>query len=293
MQRTLFFCLTLAIFAITLVRVDRLFFKNNHSFNIRYIYSTLPTTDLPSRPMTSECEQALNQPFTYLTKGHQTFVFESADHKYILKVNRFPSHLRKLPWLTHPLGYLFSSERLKIKAYNEDKLDLTLKSYQIAFNELREESGLLYIHDQKTSDLNKTLTLIDRQHTPYEVVLDELIFIVQKKCDLIYPTLQQYIQNGDLVSARQMIDSIVQLLASTAQKGIQDKDAMLEKNYGCLGTHAIHLDIGRFVKNDQMKEPEVRKVELAKITENLKFWLESNAAELLPFYKEKLEEPRS
>ena len=85
------FPLSLVLLIAAFVHMDRYFFKKNGSFSIHHLYSTLPLSS-----HAAPCLPLLKQPFIYLTKGHQTYVFLSNDKKFVLKIYKFPSHFQKI-----------------------------------------------------------------------------------------------------------------------------------------------------------------------------------------------------
>jgi hypothetical protein len=223
------------------------------------------------------------QKFTYLTKGHQSYVFIGADGQTILKFYRFPSHMRRFSWLKHPFAYRFSKKRQLIKAYNEEKLRLTFKSYQIAYEELQAETGLLFVHLAQTQDLRQTLHIQDRLGVSYFLESDSICFILQKKAELIFPTLEKLLIKGEKEAAKEVIAQIIHLIEKGSEKGIADTDAVLEKNYGWQEGKAVHIDVGRFVRKNVSKE------ERAETIKPLGHFLQERDQELYLYYLSKIE----
>jgi hypothetical protein len=275
------FPIALLLFILLLTKVDRLFLKRNHGFCLRTIISTLtyrPEWE-PSTPLQHKTLDPIwDQPFCYLAKGHQSFAFLSADGRYVLKFYRFPSHLRPLPWLNHPCA---GKARKRVEAYNLNKLDATFASYKLAYDELREETGLLYLHLNKTETLQRCVTLVDRCGAAYRVSLDDMHFLLQKKAEPFFPLLQRTLEAGDEETFKNLISSLFSLISSRLDKGISDGDAILEKNYGWLNQRAVHIDVGRFSKS-------ASKQELRTTTESLRAWMEEHCPHLLPIYSDAL-----
>jgi hypothetical protein len=290
-MRSLPFFLLLSLFAVCLVKFDRYCFKKNEGFCIRNIYSDLPYRshwDVPLDSFTSSeiLDKIFNQKFVYLNKGHQSYVFISEDQDYVVKFYRFPSHLRALPWLNHPFSYSFNPKRQKIKKYNLEKLDITFRSFKLAFEELKEQSGLIYLHNNKTNYLNRTIKVIDKLGMEYEVDLDSIPFVVQRTAQMLFPTLESLIAKNDLDSAKKTLSNLIDLIVLRAKKGIVDEDPVLERNYGLIDTDVIHIDIGRFVKEPEYEKlSDLPRKEVLKTTESLKHWLEGHHQALFNFYQ--------
>lgn len=276
MHITLIFLLTCGFIISGLYQIDRYFLKLNDGFCIRSLFGTLPADfqKQPLEPPPAIFKTIVDQPYTYLAKGHQSYVFMSQDQKYVIKFYRFPSHLRRFPFLNHPLSSHFSKKRQQIMAYNLEKLALSFNSYQIAYKKLSEETGTLWVHLQPTKDLQQLITLIDRTGCRYTLPLDSLFFVVQKKMELFFPALENLIEQGGLDASKQMIDSLIDLIMSRCEKGIQDTDPVLEKNYGWDGKRVVSIDIGRFV--EKPKEQLQSSDEIAKITYPLNCWLKNH-----------------
>lgn len=283
-----FFVLSLLLFCAALALLDRRFLKANDGFCIRNIYGKVPA-DCPvyaSAPP-PEWQEICSHSFHYLDKGHQSYVFASDDGKYVLKFYRFPSHLRPFPWANHPFS-AFSKKRQEIKEYNLQKLEESFTSFLLAFRELPSETGLLMLHLQPTSTLHKKIRLVDQLGASYSVNLDQVVFLLQKRAELIFPRLNELLQKQEQEKISAIISQIIQLIADRCKKGIVDRDAILEKNYGLLGMRAIEIDVGRFALDAKVKARAREEVE--KITFPLKAWCQEKDKRLLQFYEEKLQE---
>jgi hypothetical protein len=262
-MKKLFFISLLLLCGLGLVRLDRHFLKKNGGFCLHHVVTKLPYRAEWEAEFPKEAAlPLLEQKFYYLGKGHQSYVFESADGQVVLKFYRFPSHLRLFPWLKHPFSYAWSAKRQEIKAYNLQKLSDTFSSYRMAFQELREDCGLIAVHLNRSEDLRTFVVIVDQLGQEYAVDLDEVVFLLQKKAERIFPRWE----NQDSLGKQRMAGEISQLIQRRCEKGIVDQDAILEKNYGWLGDRAIHIDVGRFAKVEELSTEE----EVRRITECLK-----------------------
>jgi hypothetical protein len=277
-----------------LAHVDRIYFKRNRSFSIRFIYSSLPhhpEWDLapPTIEQQQLLDQILKQKFRYLAKGNHCYAFISADDKYVIKFHRYPSHMRIFPWLNHPFSYLFSQRRKKIKEHNFRRLKANFTSYRDSYQNLREETGLILLHINPTDHLRKSVTLIDKTQAEYQVPLDKVTFILQHKAEMIYTALDRLIKEKKIHEAKQVVSNIIQLIASCCQKGYIDEDPVLRKNYGLLQNRAIHIDIGDLIKNREISLKEKYIPYLKETTRSLHQWIEANYPELLEHYFQEIE----
>ena len=284
---------TLLCFIGSLTHLDRIFFKRNAGFCVRFLYTNLPNNpEWNLAPLSEEqrsvLDLILNQKFHYLAKGAHCFAFISEDNNYVIKFQRYASHMRVFPWLNHPLGYLFDAKRMQIKKHNIEQLHHNFLSYKESYEHLKEETGLLLLHLNRTSILKKTLTLVDKTQAEYTVPLDQVTFILQRRADLIYPTLDKLYKAGDLEKGRQVISQILHLIYTCCQKGYIDQDPVLRKNYGLLEDRAIHIDVGDLVKNEEVQSREQALGHVKEITESLKKRLEHTYPKLLESYKEEI-----
>ncbi len=283
----------LVLFIVSITHLDRIFFKESHSFSLRFLYTCLPNDprwDLPepSKEELSLLDSIVHQKFHYLDKGAHCFAFISEDKKYVIKFHRYASHMRIFPWLNHPFSYQFNKERKKIKAHNFKTLDYNLANYKTSYENLKEESGLILVHINRTDTLKKTLTLVDKRGGEYKVPLDQVTFILQHKADLIYPTLDRLYGAHQIDQAKAVVSQIIHLMVACCDKGYVDQDPILRKNYGLLENQAIHIDIGDLIRNDTMKEKESRRLHIIELTASLKKRIENSYPQLLDHYNKEI-----
>ncbi len=281
------------LFITSLVHLDRVFFKASKSFSPRFFYTCLPNDpkwDLkePSTEELALLDTILDQKFHYLNKGAHCFAFMSEDEKYVIKLHRYASHMRVFPWLTHPFSYQFSERRKKIKQHNFEILNYNLANYKTSYENLKEESGLILVHINRTNNLKRTVTVVDKIKGEYTIPLDQVTFILQRKADLIYPTLDKLYQEGQLSDAKQIVSQIIGLISSCCEKGYIDQDPLLYKNYGLLGTQAIHIDIGDLIRDESVKEREARIAHVKELTRALEQKIEQSYPKLLEHYNREI-----
>ncbi len=220
-----------------------------------------------------------DQPFTYLGCGAQTFAFVSQDGQTVIKFYR---HHRS----RHPLAFLapLLPRLQQTIAKRQAKRAKDFASYRLAFEKLRDETGLISIHLGKTDQIQKRLKIYDKLGIEHSVDLDQMTFLLQRKATPFYATLEEWIDTGCETQAKQGITELISLLRSRCQKGIFDKDPDLRTNFGFLDGHPIQFDVGRF-KN----EPErIEAGELVRITDSLKGWLNEKAPHLAAYLEEEL-----
>src|SRR5579872_2014639 len=113
-------------------------------------------TKWESAPLSSEEQKLLDQPFTFLGKGDQSYAFLGQDQKTVLKFFRH-DHLGPRKFLrTLPLPATLDKLRQEFLAWRS-RYDLTplFDSAKLAFDELKEETGLIGLHLNKSDYLPK------------------------------------------------------------------------------------------------------------------------------------------
>lgn len=173
------------------------------------------------------------QPFLYLGKGGQSYVFASEDGRYILKLFR-SSRLNTLkfflPW-----------QKSKIQRL-ENELQSTLQSYLIAFNFLKEETGLVAVHLDRGP--HAPLRIVDKLGIVH--TLEKCPFIVQDRAVLVQDKISQWMEAGEVEKANRALVNLDQLVQHRIDLGIFDADPNLVKNFGFCGDRPIQIDGGRF-----------------------------------------------
>jgi hypothetical protein len=273
--------LKLCTLVLALYFVQKFCLEQTDGFTIAKISSNLPfekkwETDPLSEAEHREMLQILDQKFTYLASGGQCYAFVSADGQSVLK---FFKHHMRLPCGWRPE----SAKKLQKK---KNKLERDFNSYKLAFEELREETGLLYIHLNKTDHLKQTVTIVDKLGIEHRLDLDRTEFVLQKRADLVYPHLQDLMQKGDTAGAKQVVDALLEVITARCQKGIFDEDARIHRNFGLIADKAVIIDVGRFKKDSTRTQPDVYHKDLETITKRLKTWLDEDYP-LLSLYLEK------
>lgn len=238
----------------------------------------------------AELKQALNQSYHYLGKGCQSYVFLSQDGQYVIKFFKY-QRFRLQPWLAYfpPLPAVAQYRQEKIEKKRQ-KLDGFVKSWKIAFEHLKEETGLLFVHLNKTHTLHHQLTIFDKIGQTHRVDLDQMEFCIQRRADLLCPTLLKFKEQGDVQGAQQLITALLNLIISEYHRGLADNDHALMQNTGVVLGKPVHIDVGQFVKNDQVKDPAHYHQELFTKTYKFKIWLKEAYPELATFLETKLHE---
>lgn len=192
------------------------------------------------------CNLALAQSYTYLAQGGQSFVFLSSDGLYVIKF--FKQALYNSPrWLRFLPPYLFRKYCSKKQAKSQDKLARDFRSYQLAFDQLAESTAVLLPHLNSSSHLRHILSLFDEEGQEYQIDLDQVSFLLQKRAHPLLPLLTTLEQAGAYEEARKVFKGVLTLINACHQRGIFDRDPELPANCGWIDGRAVKMDVGRFM----------------------------------------------
>jgi hypothetical protein len=267
--------LTISILAVALFATQRFCRKQTDTFAVSKICSSLPFhPQWEVSPLQQDEQKGLKailaQPYFYLAKGAQCYVFLSQDGRYVIKFFRL-NHLLPPFWTHFYFPYPLQPLRIAKIQQKQEELDKDFLSYKIAYEEMREETGLVFLHLNKTDSLHQQLTIFDRLHISHILDLDQMEFLVQKKADLVYPALEQIVETKGAECAKQALSRLVDLLTLRSSKGIFDKDPDLNTNFGFIEEKPIQIDVGRYRK--QGEPQKIDRNEIIRITDHLNQWL--------------------
>ena len=277
----------LSLFILSLYGLGRLYYQVTGGFMVSNITSDFPfqpqwETRLLSMNEEEEVNKALDQPYYYLGKGCQSYVFASEDGHYVIKFFKYQRY-RLQPWLAYfpslPAIVKYRQEKME-KKWN--KLDGFVKSWKIAFENLKDETGLIFVHLNKTDHLQRHITLYDKMGQKHEIYLDQMEFCVQCRADMLCDTLLQQKENGNLAESKQLIHQLLNTILSEYARGLADNDHALMQNTGVANGKPIHIDVGQFVFNEDVKQ------ELFTKTYKFKIWLRENYSDLADYLEQEL-----
>ena len=242
-----------------------------------------------TRPLSSgeqqEVDRALSQNYTYFGCGGQAYVFFSEDGNYALKFFkqrhfREPTHLNYIPFIKKYRDLKYAKRRKKIS--------VEYGSYKLGFEQLPQETALVYVHLNKTSHLHQTITFIDKFKMEHYIDLDKTDFILQRRAQLVHDKIDQQMTGHDLDGAKQTVSNIVNLIVTRCKKGYSDKDPNIATNCGILGDRAIKIDVGRLALDPNMTKPLFYKPELYHLVRPFHRWLSQKYPELALHLDEKV-----
>lgn len=237
-------------------------------------------------PMTVEqskqFDEILKQKFYYVGKGAQSYAFRSADDQYIIKFFKF-KHLKPSFFvdLLPSVGSLKTYKERQIERKNR-LLNSVFDGYRLAYAVHGNETGLIYIHLNKSHDLHKTVIVKDKIGLERTIDLDEVPFILQEKAKTTRTVMTELLDDNNIAMAEQRIKQIFDLYLLEYSKGIYDRDHGVMHNTGFVGDKPIHLDVGKLTQDDRIKEKEYYKPDLLRIVNKFNVWFKANYPQHYP-----------
>lgn len=283
----------MTFFLLSLYGLGRLYFHLTAGFSLAHIQSDFPYQpgwEVRSLSPDEETQflKAVQQPYYYLGKGCQSYVFVSQDEKYVIKFFKYQRY-RLQPWLAHfpPLPALVKYRQEKLEKKWE-KLDGFVRSWKVAFENVKEETGLLAVHLNKTQHLKQSLVIFDKIGRKHQVDLDQMEFCLQHRAEMLCDRLQSCKLAGQTAEAKQLVRQLLNVILSEYARGLADNDHALMQNTGIVNGKPVHIDVGQFVLREDVKEPQVFHQELFTKTYKFKLWLKEHYPLLNDYLEEEL-----
>jgi hypothetical protein len=222
----------------------------------------------------------LDQEFRYLGQGGQSFVFESADGRYVLK---FVKQVPHYPWRWHDCRVFLwgpgEQEEREANSYRK-QVESVYKSWRLADQKARNNTGLVMVHLDRTDGWLGQTRVVDKWGNSHLVQMDQVPFMIQKRADSLDRTLRQLFRNRQFQKARALLDQMVELVVEDKNQGVCDHDFSM-RNTGILDGKLIHMDVGTM---EPLEENQ------GDLTYRLTQWLEQNRQpQLARYLKERLE----
>ncbi len=191
-----------------------------------------------------DLEAIASRPFHYLGHGLQSVAFESEDGKYVIKF-----FLSKVIRFRKKIVFPFlHKEKWSRK---RDVFDV-LGIYDLAFRELKEETGLIGVHLSANQANLPSCIIRDWNEKEHRIDLNRVSFVLQYRCVMLNEACKK-MKPADIFSA------LTVLLDKRSRKGFTDIRRRFNiENYGFLGTRAVMIDAGglEYVEGIK-KDPEV------------------------------------
>lgn len=294
--RNIFAFTCFAMLAFITIKVERmndkmsLIVKPAKRFSLSQIinqYPFNPDWEVKTPPETIDFVNMITQQtFKWIGKGFQVSAFVSEDGDYVLKFFH-QGRLQDVAFLHNPINYLFSTEYKNELQQRKAHREEIFSSSKMAYEEFPEESGILYVHLNRTNDLIKGIKLIDLNGVQHRIRGDETSFVLQKRATYVLPTLKSLMKQGKVDEAKVRIDQIFDLILTMAKKGFLDGDhaLMRNNNIGFVNDRAVYIDTGHVTRHQNVNLVERMTYEFDVRLAPLHAWLKVRHPELAAHYE--------
>lgn len=290
-------CLIGLLVVAAIVGVERLSHTLTDGFSYPNITSSLPYNpkwDITFEPEDLlELETALDQPFSYLESGSQSYVFISEDNNYVLKFFKHKRWRMNPLYEKLPLPRKFAEKRDRWKRKKKETVASTFGSCKIAYTTFKNETGVIFVHLNKNTPFDHTVILKDRIGLKHHIQLEDVEFVVQKKAIPTGEYLLSLKEEGKTQEAQKALKELLAFTEMRAKKGFSDKDPHLIRNFGFINGKAVELDIGGFHRDPKKNLEYFYNHEVKKIHHKLLPWLQENYPELVPIAQEELKRSKT
>lgn len=206
----------------------------------------------------SQIEKITKKPLKYLGQGMQSIAFVTEDDRYVLKFflkKRLHQKLRiRAPYFLR-----------KKKSKPKNRIDV-LRRYDLAFQKIPEQTGLLAVHLSSTNtDLPHCYVIYNG--TKHLIDLNAVSFVIQHRGDCLDKTFPLLTKR----EKKQAKKALEKLLIQMAKKGfINQGKSFNQENFALLVNRAIMIDIGNVsYSSNQIQNPDH---EIKKVTTLLENW---------------------
>lgn len=238
-----------------------------------------------SDDFTPEVRAALSQTYHYIGRGRQCFAFASADDQYVLKFPR--TDIYKTPLWVRSLPFL-KEYRARLEKDHLERQQFILTSFQISFEELKEQTALLALHLGQSPSKEK-LSVVDALGCKHSLPLGKTSFVLQYKRPILMQAFLAAIKKGHREEAKTILDSLVDVIADRARKGILNRDRSFLRNYGFDGKKAYQIDVGSFFRKEEMSPQQIYEKSLGDSIDPIQEWLAQTDEEMLHYLNSKLQ----
>jgi len=222
-------------------RVSRIYFARDY-----------PTSIVLDRSLVEQIKPILAQPFSYLDRGRQSFVFISADNQYVLKF--FDS------CCLEPCFFSLTSE-----ARLEQKYQRLFSGYEVAYLRDQDNTGVICAKLGANLPSPMDVTLIDRLGLHHCVSLQQVPFVLQHVAVPTRVKISEWLDQGDVRKAKNALCQLVEMYVDEYELGLRDRDRNLMHNTGFIGEKPVRIDAGRLFFHEELIHHRVMARDLKKI----------------------------
>ncbi len=288
---SLLFLISLSAFPLLLLGGGLFLCARTSGFSIDKITSRFPYNSLwEIAPISEKQEELLMkkvfpQTYYYLASGDQCYTFISEDREYVLKF--FKAHqLFPKEWLRRSPFAFIKKLGFKTQASNQLFSERIFASYKDAYEALADETGLIYIHLNKTKEVRSKVTLVDSKGKKHLVDLEKFEFAVQKRARRMFGYLKELVDAHREEDLKSSIRSFLHLVTVRCDKGFGDQRFDIRHQFGFIGNKAVQFDCATLMRDSSMRYPQNFRKEVLEAAERLDVWARKVCPEMTLFIQQ-------
>lgn len=186
----------------------------------------------------AEVFSILDQPFTFLSSGNQSYAFLSEDGQFVLKLMKFHTTV---------------DPRKKLRLLN---------GFKVASAHAPEHQGIIYLHTPPNSFFSQPLTLFDRANRKHSIDPNQYYFVLQKKA---VPTGEYLKSLPDYQSRQAAVNLLIEMIKNDLELGVYDEDHNIMHNTGFSHGAPMRIDVGKLRYEPQAQDPQFIAHEIQKL----------------------------
>lgn len=262
-RRWAFFCLLLILLVAGIFQWRQEFRFGNIHFNQGDAEFQVPEQQIALQNLKS-FNAIIKQPFTYLDRGRQSFVFESTDGRYVLKF--FDAQCLRRDFLSR--FWWMSQKKCR------DRVQKLLEGYLVGYEVDLQYSGLLFLQVAPHPELlGKVVSVKDRFGITHDIDLGKVPFAIQYKAVPTRVKLTELLQKRDMIGVERLFKQLHAMYMDEYAKGIYDGDHNFMYNTGFADGNAMRMDLGRLRRDESMKDPAIYQKDLQILNKRTQGWM--------------------
>lgn len=221
-----------------------------------------------------QLNRILSQKFTFLGKGARILSFLSEDGLYVLKFFKYRYHYPH--WAVRYLPSIFPFEGYRQRKMQKVSLSTVLNGYNVAYEHDPQNTGLVYIHLNLTSNQLPHVRLIDKKGDQTLVDLNQTRFVIQLKVHELMDLLNILLKENKIDLAKRRICQVFDLYHLHYQNGLYDLGVGILANNGFIDEKPIHFDVSKMTFDERIYDPELQKERMMIMKKKISIWLHKN-----------------
>lgn len=189
-------------------------------------------------PPTENVFRILDQRYTFLSSGNQSYAFLSEDGNVVLKLIKFHTTI------------------------DPQKKQRVLNGFKVATTYAPEHNGILFLHTPPNHYFAKPLELVDRANRKHSIDLNQYYFVLQKRA---IPTGEYLKSLPDQKSRESAIKLLLEMIESDLKLGVYDEDHNIMHNTGFSEGLPMRMDVGKLRYDPSVQNPSFILSELQKL----------------------------